>query len=153
MATRTVKVEGLRELDAALSTLPKAVGKAVLRRVAKQALGPFDKAWRQNANAHRLTGSLEESGGIGTKLTKRQARLNRKAEGKASIEMYAGPNDPAAIPSEYGTVDQAARPFARKAWASTQDETLNIVAANLGSEIDKAAARVAKKTAKLAAKG
>lgn len=153
MAARLVKVEGLRELDAALGELPKAVGKAVLRRVAKQALQPFDKAWRANANAHRLTGSLEESGGIGTKLTKRQARLNRKAEGKASIEMYAGPNDPAAIPSEYGTVDQAARPFGRKAWASTQDETLNIVSSNLGTEIDKGAARVARKTAKLAAKG
>lgn len=153
MANRTVKVEGFRELEAALMELPKATGKAVLRRVAKEALGPFDKAWRANANAHRLTGSLEESGGIGTKLTKRQARLNRKAEGKASIEMYAGPNDPAAIPAEYGTVDQAARPFGRKAWASTQDPTLEIVKDKLGIEIAKGAARVAKKTAKLAAKG
>ena len=153
MATRMVKVEGLRELETALMDLPKATGKAVLRRVAKQALIPFDKAWRANAAAHRLTGALEESGGIGTKLTRRQARLNRKVEGKASIEMYAGPNDPAAIPAEYGTVDQAARPFGRKAWASTQDETLKIVAANLGNEIDRAAARLARKAAKLAAKG
>ncbi|MEG3165541.1 hypothetical protein U1701_13145 [Sphingomonas sp. PB2P19] len=153
MANRTVKVEGLQELEAALADLPKATGKAVLRRVARQALVPFDAAWRRNANAHRLTGSLEESGGIGTKLTKRQARLNKKREGKASIEMHAGPNDPAAIPSEYGTVDQPARAFGRPAWATTQDEVLDIVKAELGQAIAAAASRIARKNAKLPAKG
>lgn len=153
MANRLVKVEGLRELEEALSALPKSTGKAVLRRVARSALVPFDEAWRANAAAHRLTGALEESGGIGTKLTKRQAKLNRFREGKASIEMHAGPNDPAAVPREFGTVDQSASPSVRPAWDRTQDSTLEIVKDQLGTEIANAAARLAKKTAKLAAKG
>jgi hypothetical protein len=153
MAKRLVKVEGLRELEDALSQLPKSTGKAVLRRVARAALEPFDKAWRAKAAAYHFTGALERSGGIGPKLTRRQAKLNRFREGKASIEMHAGPNDPAAVPAEFGTVDQAARPSVRPAWDGTQDAVLEIVKDSLGTEIAKAAARVAKKTAKLAAKG
>lgn len=147
--TRLVRVDGLKELEAALAELPKATGKAVLRRVAKAALVPMDKAWR--AKAPRLEGHLEESGGIGTKLTRRQARLNRKQEGRASIEMHAGPNNPAAVPQEFGTFDQPAQPFMRPAWAETQDAVLDIVKDQLGTEIDKAAARVAKKKARAGA--
>lgn len=141
-----VQVAGLRDLEAALGKLPQATGKAVLRRVAKQALEPFDKAWRQKAP--HLTGSLEESGGIGTKLTRRQARLNRKLEGRASIEMHSGPNDPAAVPQEFGTFDQPAQPFMRPAWDATQMKVLDIVKGQLGGEIEKAAARVARKRAR-----
>lgn len=147
----TVKVEGLKALDAALAELPKAAAKAVLRRTARKALVPFDKAWRQNAP--HLTGELEESGGIGTKLTRRQARANRKREDKASVELFAGPNNPAAVPQEFGTVDQAAHPFMRPAWDATQDQTLQIVKDELGAEIDKTAKRLAHKAARLAAKG
>lgn len=147
----TVKIEGLKDLDRALGELPKAAGKAVLRRVARKALEPFDKAWR--AKAPHLTGQLEESGGIGTKLTKRQARLNRKRDDKSSIEIFSGPNNPAAVPQEFGTFDQSAQPFMRPAWAETQDETLAIVKTELGTEITKTADRIARKAARLAAKG
>lgn len=147
----TVKVDGLKDLDRALGELPKAAGKAVLRRVARKALEPFDKAWR--AKAPHLTGQLEESGGISTKLTKRQARLNRKRDDKSSIEMFSGPNNPAAVPQEFGTVDQSAQPFMRPAWDETQDETLAIVKTELGTEITKTADRIARKAARLAAKG
>jgi HK97 gp10 family phage protein len=147
----TVKVEGLNGLDAALGELPQAAGKAVLRRIAKKALQPFDQAWREKAP--HLTGQLEESGGVGTKLTRRQARINRKRDDKSSIEMFAGPNNPAAVPQEFGTVDQAAQPFVRPAWDATQGETLDIVKNELGGEIQKTAQRLARKAARLAAKG
>lgn len=150
MAKTIVKVAGLRQLEAALSQLPKATGKVVLRRIAKQALQPVDKAWRENALAHRLTGALDESGGVTTKLTKRQARLNRKREGRSAIEMYAGPNNPAAVPGEFGTVDQAARPFLRPAWDAKKGEVLDIVSGELGAAIEAAAKRVAKRLAKKA---
>lgn len=146
----TVKVEGLRELDEALGALGKAAGKAVLRRVGVKALQPFDAAWR--ARAPKLTGNLSESGGVGTKLTRRQARLNRKRDDKSSVEVFAGPNDPAAVPQEFGTVDNAAQPFVRPAWDATQDQTLRIVATELGGEIDKTAQRQAKRAARLAAR-
>lgn len=142
----TIRVDGLRELEAALSELPKSTGKAVLRRTAIKALEPFDKAWR--AKAPRLTGALEESGGVGTKLTKRQARLNRKREDKASVEVYAGPNDPSAIQDEFGNEHQAAQPFARPAWDGTKEEALEIVKSELGTQIEKAAQRLARKNAR-----
>lgn len=147
----TIKVEGLAQLESALLELPKSTNKAVLRRVAKKALAPFDAAWR--AKAPRQTGALEESGGVGTKLTSRQARMNRKRDDKSYIEMYAGPNNPAAVPQEFGTVDQKAQPFARPAWDETQDETLAIVREELGGEIDKAAERLARKAARAAGRG
>lgn len=145
------KVEGLKDLDAALAELPKTAAKATLRRVAVKALQPFDKAWR--AKAPHLTGQLEESGGVGTKLTKRQASLNRKRDDKSFVEVFAGPDNPAAVPQEFGTVDQRAQPFARPAWDETQDETFAIVKTDLGAEIDKTAERLARKAARLAAKG
>lgn len=141
-----VRVEGLRQLEAALSQLPKSTGKAVLRRVAKAALTPFDEAWRQKAP--HLTGQLEESGGIATRLTRRQARLNRRREDRASIEMYSGPNNPAAVPQEFGTFDQPAQPFMRPAWNANGQKALEIVKDQLGSEIEKAAARLARKRAR-----
>lgn len=144
----TIKVEGLRQLESALSELPKATGKSVLRRIGVKALQPFDKAWRQKAP--RLTGQLEESGGVGTKLTPRQARLNRKREGKSSVEVFAGPNNPAAVPQEFGTATQRAQPFARPAWDETKGEALKIVTDELGSEIDKAAQRLARKALRAA---
>lgn len=142
----TVKVEGLKALDAALAELPKSTAKATLRRTAIKALQPFDKAWRQKAP--RLTGHLEESGGVGTKLTTRQARLNRKRDDKSFVEVYAGPNDPAAVPQEFGTVDQPAQPFARPAWDETQTEVFAIVTTDLAGEIDKSAQRLARKAAR-----
>lgn len=140
-----VHVEGLRELERALAELPKATGKAVLRRVAKAALEPVDKDWR--ARAPVKEGHLNTSGGVGTKLTRRQAKLARK-ETKSSIEMYAGPNDPAAIQDEFGNVHQAAQPFLRPAWDANKAGVLDHVAGELGNEIERAATRLAKKRAK-----
>jgi len=152
-AAFTIKMEGLKDLDRALGELPKTTAKATLRRVAVKALQPFDKAWRANAAQNRLTGALDSSGGVGTKLTRRQAQQQKKTEDKAFVEVFAGPNDPAAVPNEFGTVDQAPRPFMRPAWDATMGETLQIVADELGGEIEKSAKRVARKAARLAVKG
>jgi len=150
----TVKVEGLSDCEAALRELPKATGKNVLRRVARQALQPFDQRWRQLAP--KDTGALARSGGIGTKLTRRQSRLQRAEDkdGKASIVMFAGPGgDPAAVQQEFGNYDQAAQPFGRPAWEGTQGKALEIIQTSLWTEIKAAADRLARKAARLAAKG
>lgn len=145
MAT-TTKVTGLRELNAALAELPKATGKAVLRRVGTAALQPFDKAWRANAAAFRLTGALEESGGVGIKLTKRQARLARKDDlDRAAVTINAGPGDPAAVQDEFGNEHQAATPFVRPAWDATKAAIPRAVGDALGSEIEAAATRIGNK--------
>lgn len=150
----TVRVEGLKELDAALGELPKATARSVLRRVGIKALKPFDERWR--VLAPRDQGNLAESGGIGTKLTRRQASLARKdakANGKDFVEVYAGANDPSAVQQEFGNENHGPQAFMRPAWDETNRKVLEIVKTDLGGEINKAAKRVAARAARLAAKG
>ncbi|NTS64159.1 HK97 gp10 family phage protein [Sphingomonas sp. HHU CXW] len=142
----TVKVEGLRDLDAALSELPKiTTAKAVVRRVLKKAAEPLRALAEQTAP--RLTGALKISIVIGTKLTRRQARMARK-EPKSLTEMFIGTSNPAAVPQEFGTHDQKAQPFMRPAWQATKDQVLTNIGNELGPEIEKTAARLAKKAAR-----
>jgi HK97 gp10 family phage protein len=142
----TFKVEGLSDLDKRLGQLTEAAGKGVLRRTGRKALAPTDAAWR--SKAPHLTGQLEESGGVGSKLTRSQ----RKAQERESfVEVFAGPGpNPQAVLQEFGTYNQPAQPFLRPAWDETKDQVLDIVKTELASEIDKAAKRAAKKAAKLA---
>ena len=51
---------------------------------------------------------------------------------------------------EFGTVEHAAQPFMRPAWEGNKDAALEIIKRDLGGEIEKAAARLARKAAKLA---
>lgn len=156
MASRRfgVRIDGLKELDAALAQLPKATGKAVLRRTAVRALAPVIAEARQLVPVDQ--GALKASLKITTKLSKRQQRLNARAvaEGKSSVQLYAGP---AALPSahliEFGTSKMAAQPFMRPAWDSKKDEVLELVKTEMADEITKAAGRLARKAARLAAKG
>ena len=168
MAGTTVKVEGLRDLDAALRDLGKSLGKAVLRRTLKKAAEPFDASWRGMAPDDPATGGadLKKSGGIGTKLSKRQAGVHRKMfrDDRASVEMFAGPYEPVAHLLEFGTVERfhksgksvgliTPRPFVRPAWDRNKSAMPKEIARLLWIEIEKAAKRKAKREAKLAAKG
>lgn len=140
-------VQGLRELDRALGELPKAAGKAVLRRVARAALKPVEDAARSLAPV--ADGTLRDSITTGTRLTKRQASQARR-ETKSSIEMHTGTSNQAAVPQEFGTAEHGAQPFMRPAWDQNQGQVLEHVGTELGSEIEKTAARGARKAAKLA---
>ena len=148
-------MEGLRALEAALADLPKATGKAVLRRVATRALQPVAATAADLApidadpanTPKRPPGTLKRSYVVGTRLNKRQARMARKL-GKSAVEVYAGTNDPAGIQTEFGNAHQGAQPHLRPAWDQHQDDVLATVATELGGEIDKAAARLARKAAR-----
>jgi len=144
----TFKIEGLSELDKALAELPKATGKNVLRRVARKALTPVAEQMRDRAP--KFEGHLAESAGVGSKLTRRQASMHRKAfkDDRASIEMFAGVNDPAGVQQEFGNAHNPPQPFARPAWDATKDGVLATIRDDLGSEIAKAAKRLAKKRGK-----
>lgn len=169
MAGVTVKVEGLRETEAALRELGKALGKGVLRRVLIARAQPFDAAWRGMAPDDDRTGGidLKASGGVGTKLSKRQGKMHRRMfkNDRASAEVFAGPGpDVAAVPNEFGTGERRQRksgkgvgsvtatPFVRPAWDQTKDAMLDGIAADLWAEIEKTAARKAKREARKAAK-
>lgn len=141
----TVKFEGGRELEAALSKLPASIGKPVLRRVSKAALKPVEDTARSLAPV--ADGQLRDSIVTSTRLTPRQAKA-AKREGKSSIEMYTGTKNEAAVPQEFGTVNHAAQPFMRPAWDANKEGVLRHVGEQLGGEIEKAATRLAKKRAK-----
>lgn len=157
MARNTVHVEGLRELEKALAELPKATGKAVLRRVLKKNAGPMAAAAKAAAPDDPATGGkdLKSTIGVGTRLSKRQAGLHRKMfrDDRASVEMFVGAGPlPQAHLQEFGTVNHGPQSFMRPAWDNGQRPLLDGIARDLGSEIDRAAKRLARKQARLAAK-
>lgn len=145
----TVRIDGLRELDAQLGQFKASAAKGVLRRVGRQALEVFDDAWR--AKAPHLSGALAKSGSVGSKLT----RTQRKAHERESfVEVFAGPGPmPQAVQQEFGNAHNRPQPFVRPAWDETRDKVLDGVKDGLAAEIEKTARRAARKAARLAAKG
>jgi HK97 gp10 family phage protein len=138
----TVRVEGLRELDAALGELSKATAKNTLVRVGKAALEPMAEVARSLAPDDPETGGndLKTSIVVGTKLTPRQKRLAKK-EPKSFATVHLGTADEAAVPQEFGTSQHGPQPFMRPAFAQEARPTINRVAAGLKPEIDKSVQR------------
>lgn len=155
---QTFRVEGLRELDAALKELPKATGKNVLRRTLRKVAEPMAADARAKAPDDPATTGydLRTSIGVGTKLTRRQRSVHRKMfkDDKASVEMFVGAGGlPQAHLREFGSDGHPQHPFMRPAWDAHKRPMLDGIAKTLGDEILTAARRLAKKTARLAAKG
>ena len=153
MAQNTVKIEGLRELEVALAELPKATGKNVLRRVLRKRAQPIADVARSMAPDDPATGGndLRSSIGVGTRLSPRQRALHRKAvkDDRAFAEMFVGAGPlPHSHMQEFGTVHHGPQPFMRPAWDGGKAATLDGIADDLWSEIDKSARRLAKKRAK-----
>ncbi|RVQ23048.1 HK97-gp10 family putative phage morphogenesis protein [Sinorhizobium meliloti] len=158
MAGVRVSIEGLKQLDQALAELPKATGKAVLRRTLIKAGEPLADDMRAKAPDDPATGGndLRSSIGVGTKLSKRQAKLHRKEfkNDKASAEVFVGAGPvPHAHLQEFGTSRHGPQPFARLAWDAGKNQVLDTIKDELAVQITKAAQRLARKAARLAAKG
>jgi HK97 gp10 family phage protein len=151
----TVQTTGFRELEAALAELGKvATQKAAARRALIKAAEPV--ASMAEALAPRDTGGLAISIGIGTQLTKRQAALHRRMfrSDRAAVEVFVGAGGLAqATQMEFGNVKDAPQPFMRPAWDAEGRATLDRLAALMWTEIEKTAARQARRAARQAAKG
>lgn len=147
MARARVRVEGLRELERALSELPKSTGKRIAQQVLLEAAQPIADAGE--ANAPILTGGLKSSYGVGTKLTRRQRKASKK---ESPVEVYAGPNNPAAIQTEFGNQHQAAEPHLRPAWDANKSAALEIIKTRMWEKVSAAAKRLARRQARQAAK-
>jgi len=149
------KVDGLAALDFALGELPKATARNTLRRVGLKALEPFVEDWKAAApvdadpasTPKRPPGTYRDSIHAGTRLNKSQAKTARR-EGKSFAEVYAGTNDKAGVQTEFGNAQQAAQPAGRPAWDGAQSQVLRDIGEMLGPEIEKAAARIAKRKMK-----
>jgi HK97 gp10 family phage protein len=156
----TVKVDGLRELEAALGELPKATGKNVLRRVLLARGKPIADAARAMApDDERTKGhDLRKSIGVSTRLSGRQKGIHRSMfkDDKASVEVFvgAGPLPQAHIQEFKGggggyPGEKGPQPFMRPAWDAGKGAILDGIAADIWSEIKKSADRLARKTARL----
>lgn len=146
--TITVKVEGLREVEQAMEELSRAANRSVGRKALIEGGEILARTMRNLAP--RDEGHLIESIDVGTKLTRRQRSLHRK---ESDVEVFVGANDPAAVTQEFGTEDHPPQPFARPAWAESQDAVLQRVGDVLMVEVDNRVKRARAKAAKLAAKG
>jgi HK97 gp10 family phage protein len=147
--TVTMKIEGLREMDAALGELSKAVAKNTLIRVGKAALEPMADVARGLAPDDPETGGndLKHSITVGTKLNARQKRLAKK-EPKHFATVHMGTADPAGVPQEFGTVNHGPQSFMRPAFQQEAQSTIERVAKGLKPEIDKSVSRARAKALK-----
>lgn len=147
-----VELAGFKALDNALSELPKATAKNILRRVAKGALEPMADA--AAAKAPDRTGRLAFSISVSEKRTRRVKR-DLKWDTRTGIAMAMGPASGfgAALSyaafDEFGTIDTPAFGFMRNAWDGGAETTLDYVKAHLGAEIEKSARKLAVKRAKI----
>jgi HK97 gp10 family phage protein len=153
MANR-VRVEGLRDLDAALGQLGKATGRNVMRRAGRAALEPMAEAARRNAPVEDR--DLVEAIAVSTRAAGYARRTGRK---RNEVEVYMGPGGqgggkapPQGSLQEFGTKNHGPQPFMRPAWDAGKDQALDDVKTALGAEIEKAAQRAARKQARLIAK-
>jgi hypothetical protein len=148
-----VKFEGGREIEKALSELPKATGKNVLRRVGRNRLEPM--ADDAAARAPERTGKLAYSISVSEKATPR-ARWNKgkfRASRSTGIVMAMGPASgfgtlEYAAFDEFGTVDTPAFAYMRSAWDGGAMKALEGLKDDLWREIERASKRLARKQAK-----
>jgi HK97 gp10 family phage protein len=146
-----VHVEGLAEVQTALRQLPDATAKAVLRRVGRKRLAPVAERARELTPVGQ--GELRDSITVSTRLTRRQRGKHRK-DGQDDVEVFAGAGPhPQAHLQEFGTEHHGPQPFMRPAWDAEKEGVLAGIGQDLWSEIEIAAARLARKAAKAAAKG
>lgn len=148
MARQTFKIEGLADLDRALTELPKATARNVLMRTLKEQGQPIKDDGERLAP--RLTGGLKESYTVGTKLSRRQKSQNRK---ESDVEVYIGPGPAAkSVQTEFGNAHQAAQPHLRPAFDGNVQKVLKGIKDSLSDQIEKARQRLARKAERLAAK-
>ena len=143
---KPVKLEGFRELDAALAQLPKNIERSLLLRVAKKAMAPVRD--RAKANAPRDQGDLADSIVMQASRLTRAAKSQDRKRPKKGVRLYVGTADKAGFLQEFGTVNQPAQPFFRPAWDGEKETLIVKVGRDLGPEIEKTAKRLAKRRAK-----
>lgn len=169
----TVKVEGLKELEEGLSELPKATGKNTIRRALTNAAQTM--AQEATTLVPRRSGKLQESIQVGkVKFSSGSAGkaafaaamaagATRKEAAQAAHEanigsqeditsglVVFGPTRFYGAFQEFGTIHNPPHPFMRPAWDAGKATAAQTIRDELKSEIEKAAARIARKALKAA---
>lgn len=145
----SVKTFGFKEMDAALGEFAKATAKNVLRRAGIEALEPTADLMR--AKAPKDDGDLIDAIGVGTRLGKRQKRLNRNP---STVEVYAGVRQvgngmpPQATQQEFGNEHHGPQPYIRPSWEQDKGPLLDRTRDALANQIDAARGRAQRKALK-----
>lgn len=155
MQVTTFSIEGLQDLERAFEEIGNVnQRKASARRAMKKAAQPIaDTAERL---APRRKGNLAESIKVGTVLSKRQRAQHRKlfSDDRAAVEMFVGAGPlSSAHNQEFGNENMAPQPFMRPALDSEARGYFNTIGRELWADLEKTAARAARKAARLAARG
>lgn len=156
----TLTLIGAQELERALLELPERLQKSTLDRALKQCAEPILNAAQDNARAVGKTGKNASKIVISSKLSRRQRRGVKKAEGERIIYIGVRPS-PVAHLIEFGTGPRytkagayrgqmTATPFMRPAWDSNWRPALDEFGTILGREIERTATRLARRKAKRA---
>jgi HK97 gp10 family phage protein len=149
--TQHVSTSGFRELEEALSKLPKATGKNVLRRVAKRELEPLKDGAVQMAPDDPSTGTNDLKSSIGIQEVKaKRAYGSVKFSASTGVSFLMGVYKRAFWGhfQEWGTVHHPAQQFMRPTWDSGVEPLLDRLKASLWAEVKKASDKYAKKLAK-----
>jgi len=153
-----VKLQGFADLDKALQQIEKqSTRKAVLRRSLRKAAEPMAQLASSLAPIG-ATGNLAESVVVGVKLDGRQAKIHRKMfrNDKQAVEIFVGPSylkgggGRHGHLQEFGTVNHGPQPFMRPAWDQDKGALLDRLGEEIAADIEKTAARAARKAAKAA---
>lgn len=162
---QSFRIEGLSDLLQALTELPKATGKNVLKRALIKAAGPMQSQAESMAPVE--TGGLKASIVIGTKLSRRQAAAHRREVGstpaitvggfrsapQTAVYVFVGPaGSPKSIVQEFGGAHQAPHSYMRPAWDANKNSALDSISGDLEQEIENARKRLARKAEREAAR-
>jgi|SRR5215217_1326374 len=140
----TVKVDGLRELDAALSQFTPTKRRAIGRKALDEAGEITAKAAR--ALAPRDTGGLAESIDVSGTLSRAQRGEHVKA---AEQERFIGPDSrPQGHLREFGGDGNPPQPFMRPAWDQTKTQVLDRIGDELWLGVENAVTAAARKALK-----
>lgn len=137
----TIRVEGLRQLEQALSQFKPAKRRAIGRTALDSGGQILAKAARAKAPVD--TGGLRESIDVSGTLTPSQKAEHRKASDQ---ERFVGPDGrPEAHLREFGGDDAPPHPYMRPAWDETNKEVLDRIGDELWLGIEKEAKAAARK--------
>jgi len=179
MPKQMVRVEGLSELEETLRELPKATGKACIRRALIAAAGPIVSVASDLIRVRRVPNPISVSkikftsgkGSAGKQAfaeamasgaTKAEAGAAARSANKAAKEsgeggdvtagvMAVGPTKRAFYGFEFGTIHQAPHPFMRPSWDTNKMNALQIIQEELKAQIEAARIRLVKKQLRLLA--
>ena len=140
------RVQGLKEIEAALLDLEVSVVKTLTRKGLKAAIEPVYADALASVPVH--DGALKKS----VRMQTSEAAAFKKTSTafmEASVSM-GGKHAPHAINVEYGTQFQKEQPILRKAHAQNVHKSLNLFKTTMTDGIEKVRAKHARKAARLA---